>query len=558
MSSPSICRPMLVTLPTTRARWRMLWCALVIGALTACGGGENSDKVAADPATTATITNKSAEVPVTKSAASRVPVYRFFNTLTSAHFFTTSEAEKASVQATKPFMTYEGPAFYASSTAIAGLSPVYRLYNTATGVHFYTISEAEKNSIVATLPQFSYEGVAYYASTLSGTGYTPLYRFFYTAKGFHFYSNSSTERDSIIATLPQYHYEGIGYYVLGSDWQTPAVPHTGITGAQCYQGGGNFTLGSCGTTGAINLNPQQDGHRAAVNPMSYGSVTVGATTYPNTSCVKDNVTGLIWEGKESAALALRSGFKLYTNLGGNSSSTDASAYVVAVNAFKLCGFNDWRLPNVEELQGLVDYGRAVGARYNTTVFPNSQGAYYWTSMPNANPALAAEAWVVNFYNGAVFRALRADSHYVRLVRGAAWTGQRHLVTTQPYPGDSANNAVIDRKTGLTWRRCQQGRTWNGSTCTGTASSFFLEAALSHARSQAGWRMPNVKELNSITDYSRYVPALDTTLFPGDNGLNVSSTPWLDNSSYTFYVQSIDGYVGFGGGASTLRLVATSP
>ncbi|MBT9553226.1 MAG: hypothetical protein IV088_20455 [Hydrogenophaga sp.] len=60
------------------------------------------------------------------------------------------------------------------------------------------------------------------------------------------------------------------------------------------------------------------------------------------------------------------------------------------------------------------------------------------------------------------------------------------------------------------------------------------------------------------DHGRYFPALDATLFPGDNGLNTSSTPWLDKTAYTFYVQSIDGYVGFAGGASTLRLVSIHP
>ena len=71
-------------------------------------------------------------------------------------------------------------------------------------------------------------------------------------------------------------------------------------------------------------------------------------------------------------------------------------------------------------------------------------------------------------------------------------------------------------------------------------------------------MPNVKELNSLTDYSRYLPALDATVFPGDNGLNGSTTPRHDNGFYSFYVQSIDGYVGIAGGASTLRLVSISP
>ena len=150
-------------------------------------------------------------------AATPTVAYRFYNTRTSAHFFTTSVAERDNVINTlSSIMNYEGPAFYASATSGAGLSPVHRFYNTQTGVHFYTISETERAHVVASLPQFTYEGIAYYASTQAGAGFTPLYRFFLASKGFHFYSNSSTERDNIIANLPQYTYEGIGYYVLDS------------------------------------------------------------------------------------------------------------------------------------------------------------------------------------------------------------------------------------------------------------------------------------------------------------------------------------------------------
>jgi Repeat of unknown function (DUF5648) len=157
-----------------------------------------------------------------KAVAVRVPVYRFYNTRTGAHFYTTSETERDNVRATLAFMTYEGAAFFASGTDSPGLSPVHRFYNTQTGVHFYTISEAERAHVAATLPQFTYEGVAYHASAASGTGFTPLYRFFLRSRGFHFYTNNVGERDRIIATIPQYTYEGIGYYVPNEDWPVPS------------------------------------------------------------------------------------------------------------------------------------------------------------------------------------------------------------------------------------------------------------------------------------------------------------------------------------------------
>ncbi|MEZ5703666.1 MAG: hypothetical protein R3E42_19470 [Burkholderiaceae bacterium] len=166
-----------------------------------------------------------------KAAAPTVPVYRFFNTRTSAHFFTTSDAERAHVRANLPFMSDEGPAFFANSAASTGLTPVHRFYNAATGVHFYTISESERAHVSATLPQFGYEGVAYYASTVAAAGYRPLYRFFYPDKGFHFYTVSATEKDQIIASLPQYSYEGVGYYVPDPSAPSSAVVTSVTKGA---------------------------------------------------------------------------------------------------------------------------------------------------------------------------------------------------------------------------------------------------------------------------------------------------------------------------------------
>ena len=49
------------------------------------------------------------------------------------------------------------------------------------------------------------------------------------------------------------------------------LPHTGVTSSQCYEAGSN-TLVDCGTSGATGLNAQQDGHRTAINAMSYSAV----------------------------------------------------------------------------------------------------------------------------------------------------------------------------------------------------------------------------------------------------------------------------------------------
>ena len=155
---------------------------------------------------------------VLQAAAVQLPVYRFYNTQTGSHFFTSDTTERDSVRNNLVYMTYEGQAFLAASEASAGLKPVYRFFNTQTGLHFYTISETERDNIQTNLPQFTLEGVAYYASPVAGTGLKPLYRFFQQRIGAHFYTASETERQSLQGSQNATHtYEGVGYYVLTGD-----------------------------------------------------------------------------------------------------------------------------------------------------------------------------------------------------------------------------------------------------------------------------------------------------------------------------------------------------
>ncbi|AOW13281.1 hypothetical protein LPB072_10880 [Hydrogenophaga crassostreae] len=230
-----------------------------------------------------------------KALAMRIPVYRFSNSNTGAHFFTTSVSERDNVANTlSPPYSLEGEAFSVASAFSPGLSPVHRFFNTQTGVHFYTISETERANVVANFPQFNHEGVAYYASQVAGAGLIPFYRFFVPGKGFHFYTAKESEKDSIIANLAAtYTYEGIGYYVLDTTWHVERLPHTGVTSGQCYQSGSN-ALADCASHGATGLNPQQDGHRTDINRMSYSELPNPAGgNFSRTHCVKDDVTGLV-------------------------------------------------------------------------------------------------------------------------------------------------------------------------------------------------------------------------------------------------------------------------
>ncbi len=157
----------------------------------------------------------------------------------------------------------------------------------------------------------------------------------------------------------------------------------------------------------------------------------------NWNCVRDNVTGLIWEVKTdddglrdkdwtytwyNTDTSTNGSFEGYQDVDGVCGSgsvgfpehCNTQAYVAAVNAAGLCGYNtDWRMPTVEELRGIVDYS-GINPTIDAAYFPNTRN-YYWSASPSAPDAYGA--WVVLFGNGNV-GTLNKDSLFaVRLVRG---------------------------------------------------------------------------------------------------------------------------------------------
>ena len=164
----------------------------------------------------------------------------------------------------------------------------------------------------------------------------------------------------------------------------------------------------------------------------YSEVPKTGGTYAKTECVKDNITGLTWEGKTASPATSRLGTSTYTNydsttsaqkwVGGSTyvnptqteidASTNSIGYKNAVNTSTLCGYTDWRLPTKEELQGILASSGSL--RIDTTWFPNTQAWYYWSSSPYVGDP--NNAWNVDFGSGDVYSSYRNGNNHVRLVR----------------------------------------------------------------------------------------------------------------------------------------------
>jgi hypothetical protein len=198
------------------------------------------------------------------------------------------------------------------------------------------------------------------------------------------------------------------------------LPPTGITSAQCYKAGSD-TLVDCASAEAIALSGagKQDGMIGGA--FDYRLVNKpGGGTYVWTECVFDAVTGLTWEGKPN--IGRRGADNTYTNWG-DGRVGDASAYVAYVNSLALCGYKNWRLPSVRELQSIVNYGVPYpGPTIDTFLLaywawlgtPSTFLFLYWTSSQYVG--LDAN-WYVGFDDGGVYNiAMRYHSYHVRLVR----------------------------------------------------------------------------------------------------------------------------------------------
>jgi len=160
-----------------------------------------------------------------------------------------------------------------------------------------------------------------------------------------------------------------------------------------------------------------------------------AANEPTWSCVRDNVTGLVWEIKTNdGGLRDRDNtFGWYnpdssTN-GGNAGnisgggictggiSCNTSAYVAAVNATGLCGVNDWRMPTAEELLSLRDYGSLTPPGIDTTYFNDLSilnSLTFWASESDASSP--ANAWVVYYSIGSGGSSAGSKTSLPSLVR----------------------------------------------------------------------------------------------------------------------------------------------
>lgn len=129
---------------------------------------------------------------------------------------------------------------------------------------------------------------------------------------------------------------------------------------------------------------------------------------PAQPVVADAVTGLLWQGCPNGL----SGLDCAT---GEASSLDWFHAIDACNTLAWGGHTDWRVPDVKELDSLID-SQQRSPSIDPLAFPGTPTGWYWTSTTYASDI--SFAWHANFSSGHIANFDKVFICYVRCVRDA--------------------------------------------------------------------------------------------------------------------------------------------
>jgi len=286
----------------------------------------------------------------------------------------------------------------------------------------------------------------------------------------------------------------------------------------CYENGGGIP---CPTEGQpfYGQDAQYSGNAPSYTDNGDGTIS-------------DNVTGLMWQQDPG----------------------DKMGYVQAVagaESFNLAGYDDWRLPTIKELYSLILFSGYDVSGWNGTdtsgliPFIDEVFAFEYGDTNSGERIIDSQWATSSVYTGTVFGGQEAmfgvnfaDGRIKGYPTGSGGGPSKTYfviyVRDNPEYGinDFVNNGdgtIGDNATGLVWMQSDSGNAldWEGALNYCESLDF---AGISD------WRLPNVKELQSIVDYSR---APDTTNSAAIDPLfNVTSiTNEAGATDYPFYWSS---------------------
>lgn len=277
------------------------------------------------------------------------------------------------------------------------------------------------------------------------------------------------------------------------------------------------------TTSSDNFFEKQD---------AAGKIMPAITTFSEgVRVIRDSNTGLFWEVKSPLEGDVNYCRDLYTF------DEAQMIYPKKLNNVKYGGYDDWRMPNKDELRSILDYALKDIA-INTTIFENCQIGDYWTK--NLYKLQSYFGWVIFMGFGSSIAKSRETGRFVMAVRGG--NDRRFGEPDTSRFQCNGDGTVNDETTGLMW---QQGN--NERMGADTAEQLCLEMTLG---GHTDWRLPNIKELNTILNLDEkqnnwFFDEVFST--EGLSGMLHYSSSSIFKNYYTWVTNFTYGYDGYYGG-----------
>jgi len=265
-----------------------------------------------------------------------------------------------------------------------------------------------------------------------------------------------------------------------------------------------FKLPETGQTTSY-ISTQGEDADYIINPLSFTDNGNGTIT--------DNNTGLMWQKTD----------------GGEMIFENAAPYCKKLT---LGGYTDWRLPTSIELFSINNYNY-LNPALDTNYFANTKAQYWWTSEKRKDDT--TDIWVDNSGGGIgahpkTETASAGGNRYfhVRAVRAVYSTS-----FTITHFTDNGDGTITDNYTGLTWQQLQPN-----DTMTWEDALIYSKTVILGGKSD--WRLPNIKELQSLNDPKLIKPSFNKTYFTNVSAGNYwSSTTLFQQQPLQAWIINID-------------------
>jgi formylglycine-generating enzyme required for sulfatase activity len=245
--------------------------------------------------------------------------------------------------------------------------------------------------------------------------------------------------------------------------------------------------------------------------------------------ITDNVTGLMWQQADGGEMTFEQA-------------------LLFCDSLTLGNYTDWRIPSSHELFGILNHGR-LNPALDITVFVKTSAEYWWSRDRRVDDS--TRVWVANAGGGIgphpkneTLSAGGTKRFHVRAVRET-----RSVVTISPRLQDNGDSTVTDRSTGLMWQKYIPTSLMSWEQSLNYAELLVLAG-------HSDWRLPNIKEIQSLNDEGLSNPSVDLGFFSGfPAGRFWSSTTQYNATTRAWYLDFLYGIASYEVKTTSLNLIA---